>query len=286
MKAIRNEYRRISLLPSDATPAILYHYTTAAGLLGIVSNHNLRAGNFAYLNDATEITYGLEVVQSTLEGRISAASKTVGNVLRDVSQSLVDLGTQRDVFLACFCAKPDLLSQWRGYGSARGRFCIAFDEQSFPPPLAPRRVIYKRAEQEAAIRRIVGVAERAMSAGGGKEFVQSVTDALSDELAEELCAFKYHGFREEREWRIVQRASLVPIKFDASTGTLKPFVELFLGGAGQGGKVKRLPLREIIVGPSWSGPAAVDTVRRLLESTGYSRGIKVRPTGLSLQESS
>ena len=55
VRKLEERYGSVSLKPSDAIPSPLYHYTSSGGLVGIVSSGVLRASNFSYLNDSTEI---------------------------------------------------------------------------------------------------------------------------------------------------------------------------------------------------------------------------------------
>jgi hypothetical protein len=45
---------------------ILYHYTTAAGLMGIVQSRTLRATNAEFLNDAQELQFGRSRLRDAL----------------------------------------------------------------------------------------------------------------------------------------------------------------------------------------------------------------------------
>jgi len=47
-------------------PPMLYHYTTAAGLIGIVGSQRLWATNARFLNDPSEIRYALRVISDTV----------------------------------------------------------------------------------------------------------------------------------------------------------------------------------------------------------------------------
>jgi len=59
-------WTRVSFRPRDFLPSTVYHYTSAAGLYGIIDSAILRGSNFAYLNDASEIRYGESVVHDVL----------------------------------------------------------------------------------------------------------------------------------------------------------------------------------------------------------------------------
>jgi hypothetical protein len=132
----------------------LYHYTTAAGLQGIVESQQLRATNIAYLNDAEEHTGFFDRrLPSLIEKAITAAAKEICNIPAERSRFEAAGGIQEALrtarslsdtiktstlrfnspYLASFCTTlpqqhPDdgLLSQWRGYGSDGG-YAIVFD---------------------------------------------------------------------------------------------------------------------------------------------------------------
>src|SRR5258707_13783550 len=60
---LHHVYRHVSFRPADFLPGSVYHYTSAAGLYGIIQSGILRGSNFAYLNDASGIRYGEAGVQ-------------------------------------------------------------------------------------------------------------------------------------------------------------------------------------------------------------------------------
>ena len=63
---LKVQYSIVSLDPDEFIPEMLYHYTSAYGLYGILSSGILRAGNFSYLNDSSEIQYGRNLAQDML----------------------------------------------------------------------------------------------------------------------------------------------------------------------------------------------------------------------------
>jgi hypothetical protein len=50
-------------------PELVYHYTDAAGLLGIISSGTLWATDIEFLNDAQELTYARATVLDELRAR-------------------------------------------------------------------------------------------------------------------------------------------------------------------------------------------------------------------------
>jgi hypothetical protein len=130
----------------------LYHYTTAAGLEGIVKTQQLRATNISFLNDAEEhVGYFDRRLPLVIEKAARAAIKTVidlpvgrarikklGGVEGAISEAK-KLGPNirnttlefNSPYIVSFCPKSKipnngLLSQWRGYG-VDGSYAIVFD---------------------------------------------------------------------------------------------------------------------------------------------------------------
>jgi hypothetical protein len=58
--------RAVATHRRQSPPGCVYHYTSAAGLNGIVTQRALRATNYSFLNDPTELAYGRSVVQRIL----------------------------------------------------------------------------------------------------------------------------------------------------------------------------------------------------------------------------
>src|SRR4051812_28618094 len=50
-----------------AAPKVLYHYTDAAGLLGIVRDRKIWLTDFRYMNDAMEFRHGMGMATSILD---------------------------------------------------------------------------------------------------------------------------------------------------------------------------------------------------------------------------
>ncbi len=131
---------------------LLYHYTNATGLHGIVTGQHLRATNIAYLNDAEEhIGYFDrrlpkivdEALRSTLESRaspafLSAKKSEVDEAVAAQTEHLVDairVTTLKfnEPYIASFSRPPiesekddGVLSQWQAYGSDGG-YAIVFE---------------------------------------------------------------------------------------------------------------------------------------------------------------
>lgn len=132
----------------------LYHYTTGAGLEGILRTQLLWATHIGYLNDAEEHTgffvrrlpellaqpsrEAVEELLKTDEGRaaieaVGGAERAVVDFQRDLSESAHRISVQmNEPYVVSFCSgnahlmpHDGLLSQWRGYG-ADGGYALVF----------------------------------------------------------------------------------------------------------------------------------------------------------------
>jgi len=163
-------------------PGTLFHYTTAAGLLGIVEKAKLWATHFEYLNDPSEGRYAQELVARVLaeakkayEAKSEAPKeiKAGGGIIGFVGQMITRVITKPRVadaitgklsildqhggaYIACFCRNGDLLSQWRGYGGSGDGYALGFKPAILSSvgggKVRLRRVIYDPRKQEALIK--------------------------------------------------------------------------------------------------------------------------------------
>lgn len=105
----------------------IYHYTDLNGLKGIIESGSLWATNFSFLNDSNELTHGMNCLENALQylkGDFNPKTLTF------IEQALTHFRMHRaaHVYNLSFCLGPDLLSQWRGYGSSQG-VCLEFDDE-------------------------------------------------------------------------------------------------------------------------------------------------------------
>jgi hypothetical protein len=144
--------------------AEVFHYTTVAGLNGILSKQTLHATHFAFLNDTNEITQikprivaaALPIITTVYEAaaaenetrrrRMEEAGGIPYLAKHDASTTVdglydVTLGLKGGIrffspFIVSFCThkedyekKHGLLSMWRGYGKDSG-YAIVFDTKA------------------------------------------------------------------------------------------------------------------------------------------------------------
>jgi hypothetical protein len=262
-------------------PDVLYHYTTAPGLLSMIKSGHLWATELRYMNDPREFLKGAEVILGVIDRLAKGKNPPRAfrclrkKVHRHIDEKLLNMR----IFCVSFCTTGDLLSQWRGYGDAGGGYAVGF-EPSFlfgqlqtegPPLRLLRRVIYNREHQE----RIV--------AGWGHAVLGG---AVSDNdwlfwrfFSQALASFKNSAYEEEGEWRLVQFGRvwsgreapwLYPVQFRERRGEIVPYAIIDLSQSEP--YPGRPPISKIVYGPTLHPERTEKALRLLTEDSGYAKG--------------
>ena len=224
--------------------SILYHYTTLAGLRGILKSRALWYGHIYSLNDPMEIQYGLSIVSEVLKEQIEEATKEGREIHKDFlvelnEQSSLYFGSMFHAFVTSFCENGDLLSQWRAYSAQGGGYCLGLefsdrtrviaekkkDRITLSEPdseekllLRPylRKVVYQKEEQKNLVRTYASeVAEAAFRAiqhsdieqafGHSRKSAIAVLALQATNVLDDLAlSFKQSAFQEEQEWRLIR----------------------------------------------------------------------------------
>jgi hypothetical protein len=137
----------------EADSGLLYHYTSEAGLRGIIENDSIWATDIHFLNDWTEFSHVFNeetlgpFVESFLEALPPDIDKDARQVTLDrvlskrnfprllsIIEGLPPYGKPKEAFVCSFTADAiadgnpgDRLSQWRGYLHSSQGFSLGFD---------------------------------------------------------------------------------------------------------------------------------------------------------------
>jgi hypothetical protein len=315
--------------PSFAeTHADLFHYTNFNGLRGIITSNCFWSMQFDHLNDTTEINILKQPLASSLAERFRvllkrlqrerfsvkhAVKKTgmslmetavyqAGRLVEGFYQSSLTTPFERSVYITSFCTRMNdiysrengLLSQWRGYGSGGGGYCIVFDTKELLSLLRAEyssshyisfrldEVIYytNSLSVERNFKELLDECEQVLIALTEKEEILPAAIAHFLRLAPML---KHQGFREENEARIVAWPATeednIMLRKKGHTELLrvKPVHTI-----GQSGRRHislfetlniKLPINRVIVGPSH------------LQSENYHRARELLPSAIELTRS-
>lgn len=126
----------------DDPQGLLYHYTTQAGLIGILRSKSIWATHFQYLNDTSEG----QIVSNAILDEISSRSDSsdafhklglAGNAPKNTAESSRDdvltqgfvaavWATSQNAFVTSFSERGDSLSQWRAYSGQSVGYSLGF----------------------------------------------------------------------------------------------------------------------------------------------------------------
>jgi hypothetical protein len=124
-------------MDSATPPGIIYHYTDASGLQGILESGKIRLTDIFNLNDPSELKHGCEpmisMLKSAAERSGSSDLQLISKIFSDEINGLVERITH--LFVCCFSHDGNDLGQWRAYGDNGRGYALGFDchllEQAF-----------------------------------------------------------------------------------------------------------------------------------------------------------
>jgi hypothetical protein len=203
--------------------SILYHYTSADGLLGILSTGTLWATQIRFLNDSAEFTFARDILVPEAHKR---ALRLRHPVVKKLIRSEIDRVARGDypAYVISFSERGNTLSQWRAYaprdgvsiGFYRGALaavegfqlhkCLYLGQDATSP--VQRRVFKQVFSGFFGWQGSVSWASSLIRAElqrktGRSELITRMTGHASMPSQEIIAAalrIKHRGFAEEREW--------------------------------------------------------------------------------------
>lgn len=257
-------------------PKTVWHYTDAGGALGAIEKKALWASKASMLNDASEISFGREVIESAfLRWDDRAAAGVVHDALRQAIDNLPDLISDRAPFVLSASGSERLLNQWMNYadtaGYALGLSTVPLTVSGYTvghasarPMLTPLwlAVVYQPTERDTYVWSVLdGIVDPGGAISRAFEIDADGERHLEDNLAILAASMKDEAFAAEEEVRFVVTApSPDLIKYRAMRRGIVPYLELISAAdpAGKGSKTvnsgkeedrSHLPIMEVVVGP-------------------------------------
>jgi len=261
---MKNDELLAEMRPHGLAP--IYHYTSVAGALAILSSKTIWLSSAATMNDHAEgkwleqllLDHETEHVMSRGQARSVDESEAMRAMWQLVFRSLAP-----QAYLACFSAAPDMLSQWRAYADDAQGIAIGFDPNDgrlpiidSPPhsnagPGLECTLSQVRYLDAPTALHFIALLEQAL--GGGVQSAEFFNTQIA--LSAERWRTKNPAFVEEQEWRIIN----LPLQFDGDIGggntTMSAVGDRkFRSAAGHLTSYYELPLRpdavcEIVLGP-------------------------------------
>lgn len=239
---------------------LVFHYTNAAGALGILSSKEIWTTLVYHLNDAEEVHYAQRIALALARDRAKSLAGDSRAAFLERFEATQEQVRQTHIFAASFSRDSDVLSQWRGYAGSGG-YALGFSTAALETAAAAAGgvrtgyVCYDRLEQNAmlapAIDELVTAVKTtpvdSIATDGADPFWRSIMRIVS--LAPLI---KHPGFAEEQEWRLYTDASKRSDReydFLTKNGELVPIYKMPLGRTITDRAKIDIGLRQIVTGP-------------------------------------
>jgi hypothetical protein len=267
----------------------LWHYTTGTSLLAILNSNRLYATQVSCLNDSTEVRYGTSLLREAFVSLQAEESlqenerNLLAEIVRNTTQTAVmPINAASKWFVTCFSQQRDDLSQWRAYSGGENGFAIGFTAGGFFRLGARHNIVrlnYNGDLHRSLAIRIARATLRFFGEGLAKRSDADAQQWPQEFLAEWDMTLSYltpmvkdPAFRTEYEYRIMYELTLEDLPnvvFIQKSNLISRHLPLgFTSEFGEPPSVK-LPIKEILVGPSRHKEISAVSVHTLLRQKGY-----------------
>jgi len=215
---------RVGNLAAAPVPPRVYHYTSAAGLRGILEGGALWFTDIFKLNDTSELTHGVDHALSILKSIEGYAQPLLALFCKTFCQALT--GNVQNVahfFVCCFSTDGDDLGQWRAYADNGRGYSIGFDaatlEKVFVGTATAGSNLYGTfpvAYDDAELRRIqenlvqdtipfiLSLKGKTLNLDGVIQYLRQLSVNLASSFVMVSLFFKHEAYRQEKEYRFLQ----------------------------------------------------------------------------------
>lgn len=270
-------------------PPVLWHYTTAEGLLGILDSKKIRASHISTMNDVYEYRYSVGSLVQAAEHRLKLDIDDVSrSMLGHLCAELKDLRIDRvpPVFVSCFTSNVDWTNHWGEYGDRGRGYALGFSTPELFQVAALQAVFFQRCVYDnktvaALMAEIVLTAERIFKGVQARNSGVAIGELANDflqfytwNLGFVAPAFKGPTFAHEAEWRATLQLpeyDYSRMTFVARKSEIRPYIELDLVRDKQK-SWPQTPLLEVVIGPARhevDKEIALISVRAFLDKLGY-----------------
>jgi hypothetical protein len=259
----------------------VYHYTDGGAAANILEQGKLRATNILYLDDGSEMSHTVDFFRHAMELRLGAHPDGAAFELNAlIAGYLSDVGgtVPPDIWIVTLAATPDSDAQWRrvaerGHGVALGFSANGLTRAAEAGGALLAPCCYADETKIAVMSRGLDLLER-LYRRRGRAMTPGAADPLIRYVVRELALFgammKPAALEDEQEWRLIlcnpsqTAAGARRIQPFARPGYTGLYIDIDVAGA-----AGRLPLDQILIGPSAHQQMTTRAFRTLLYKHGY-----------------
>ena len=236
---------------------LLYHFTDAAGAIGMIQSKQLWASRASCMNDAREILHGRDLGRAIVADRLRAdPGSRFSTIWKNAIAHFAGasdvppvLQIQFDAFTISFCGRDSRSVHWLHYGRGGHGFALGLDPNALERAkwsLVP--VTYDEDDQKRMLATIFdNIQETAANLVDvpvrPTEDLVSKIESTAGHLLMDVSSilapcFKHESFSSEEEWRLfrttaesekVTRDKDFHLSFRASQGLIVPYAEFPVG---------------------------------------------------------
>ena len=302
-KALSNENLNKS---NQELGRLIYHYSSLQSFLSIIQSQTLFCTNLNYLNDKKEYKFGVEQVLEVVDKLIK--ENFACNILNNFDNEIEEF-YKSERYVTCFSRNGDLLSQWRAYANQGKGVAIGFDllnfEDSIHQHLKGSVVEYNEDVQKKSIEEVIKTIieyyeyHRENIDWSDFGYEKLVRYSIIDFLHRIVSTYKSKGFSEEQEFRFeyfidgnINKIDSNEINFRSTETMIIPYIILeteynnykkrfqnedleteptFLN--------KKLPIKEIIIGPSLDFDLTKSSIEEILLQHDY-KNVEIKKSAI------
>jgi hypothetical protein len=270
-------------LDSAHPPPIIYHYTDAAGLCGILASGKLWFTDIFNLNDPTELRHGLNTATKLLTAQADEGPRNA-KIFANNFMAMVNGGIEEvaHYFVCCFSRAGDDLGQWRAYADNGCGYALGFKgpilDQAFAKPDGipnPNHSTFPLTYGDDELHKMHGQIirdvvplitaprDRNLSGKAINTYMSELSIALSVPVLQSALFFKHQAYRNEEEYRFLQLFQAGPVsdlRFRGRPYSLVRYRDFDWRGAAPDA------LKEIVIGPAADRTLALQFARDCLRA--------------------
>lgn len=298
-------------------PDALYHYTNFVALEKILEERKLSFTDYKSLNDPTELSYGMQIIQNELLNSCIHLYHPCYNIFQEtINKTFENFDDYYSLYICCFSIEIRKLNLWRYYTDNGNGCAIAFNKDffkieplSYPlgkqPIILP--IIYETQEISTILQKFVNaycqtmqkLRINQMNQSEIKHFYIKFDSEFLANLIALLPMLKDSSYMDEKEIRLCyleckryknsSHFDLTPYKTEITINNKLSTKYCFIKKANENKTVINLHtfdknhISEIWVSPACEFTQAEKFIRKQLNKNNYSSGITIKHSSLPYQ---
>jgi len=261
-----------------ATPRVLYHYTSWEAAESILTSQQFHATAHDCTNDPAEFASADDTIVELIR---FAHDNARGIVTRRILKLFLDtydlsrINASRRAYFVCFSISRDDPNQWCRYAQGGSGVCLGLRlfgiKNPEMPGIATSIMPVNYGTESDMKEKIEQWLQQFSAALDHAEDVEHnwrlAMDTLNVTTAVWALATKQTKWKPEQEVRMIYLARegtrIAPLETTRPDGSIKRYLPVRVTAR------RRMPLREILIGPSQDAEAGREQVRRIFAATGY-----------------